>query len=109
MTKDLALPIPVRFEFVQYCSIAVFEDQMEFVLSFGLEHFDQIHQVFVFQMLKCPRRRSESTSPPAGVYFQHADLSHGDSFDRRVVVGLDELLDRHCLPRFLVPTFEDLS
>ena len=52
LETSLALPIPVGFEFVQDGAIAVLEDQMEFVLSFGFEHFDQIHQVLVFQMLK---------------------------------------------------------
>ena len=80
---------------------------MKFVLAFGFEYFDQIHQVFMFQMLNI--RVWCACFVSSSIYLQHSNFPHGDAFDGWVIVGLDEFLNRHRLVVFLVSTFEHLS
>jgi hypothetical protein len=80
---------------------------MKFVLSFRLEHFDEIHQIFVFQVLEDAAlvyTRNTSRS-----HFQHANFSHGDPSNGGIIVGLNELLDCHDFSIILIATFEHLT
>lgn len=46
------LPSRMLFQFVEYGQIAIFKDQVEFLLA--TKHFNQIDQVGMFQLLPLP-------------------------------------------------------
>ena len=80
---------------------------MKFMLSFRLEHLNEIHQVLVLQMLE--ERPVNADGPKASPHFQHANFAHGDASDRGIVVRLDELLNCHSFSIILIATFEHLT